>query len=282
LLISDLKEYVGSLQSSNSYNPHFKEYIIQEGEEGLVLVGYGQTQKKPATFHRPDLLFNMVSIVKSSLPEFFDDDFLVEVIDNKKIIKFCKVYGMPVDSASVELKHLRYKIAWLKSRYLVWFALFNYNNKGNFRENHDSEAELKKYVESRRLAEKLDSKAAAMLGGDTEERAKVMLGHEVSMNLNNLGVLSLYNMENQAFQITLSAKNLFDVAYFQLANLLTMDKKYIKQHLKQCNNTIDCGQLFWALHGHSKYCAYCDRRVVHAKKNKGGRKKHVEEEKRQG
>lgn len=248
--ISDLKEHVGSLASSSGYVPHFKQYEITEIEGKEYLVGYEHKNKKgPVVHSSPKLLFDFVGLVAPPLPHWLKNNNkapMKKALPDKRLIKFCKKYGLPYVENSesghcIELEHFRWRISRLYSYFRVWQAVFT---------GHDEDGYLKQYTQS------------PLVGGKRDQVNKC-LALEVSLIVNNNKIHLEYDEAAGRFVLGIAARNLIDIAYFHLANLLTYENKYIKQHLKKCNNP-RCSQLFWADHGRKKYCEYCDRRVVHA------------------
>jgi hypothetical protein len=103
-----------------------------------------------------------------------------------------------------------------------------------------------------------------------------------------LGVADLLNERLERVKLTfawgdptprlhLEVGSLFDIAYVQMASLLTkpadesMNSRM--QNLKVCQNR-NCRDLFWCSHGNRRYCfrPQCDRRAVHRRDKRSERK----------
>lgn len=138
--------------------------------------------------------------------------------------------------------------AWLYTRFSVWYALAH-NQKDN--------KLLRDYTEGWSSDEE---------GGLLREEAKKNLSLEVSMELDRVQVFSEYNRGR--FVLGIRTQSLLDVAYFHLANLITLPLPHVKLYLKDCKNP-RCGRLFWADHGRKRYCEFCDRRIVHKQQKEG-------------
>jgi hypothetical protein len=54
-------------------------------------------------------------------------------------------------------------------------------------------------------------------------------------------------------QIILQARSVFDACYFQLGQLMLKPADEVARHLKDCA-VRSCGRVFWADHGHEKFC----------------------------
>lgn len=270
--IADLKAYIGNLKQSSSYSRHFREYKISQDKKCLVAKENIKTDK-PSRHESPALLFAFIGLVRPPLPQFFKDknkEPMRTAVPDKNILKFCRRFGMPyidgnngkdhlpaiddfiqglavIPQALLELDHFRYKVAWLYTHFKVWHSLYSGQSKGGV---------LEEYANRNLVKEE-----------STREAAAVLLGAEITMRLNNSRLTSEYNKESGSFTLGIRAQNLFDIAYFHLANLLTMKDATIQRHLKTCNNP-QCNHLFWSEHGHSRYCELCDRRTIWSRKKK--------------
>ena len=253
--LGDLKEYIGSLKRVDNFTNFFRKYEFIEHEGKEYLAGKEHIQKEATTqYNTPALLFALVRLLKPPHPpQHFDRGSLKKIIPNKNILRFCKKFGLPyIEKVNeldpgFELDHFRYRVAWLYTRFSVWYAL-------TFQD--ERQPIIKEYATRWHLDE-----------GSTLEAAKKLLAAEVSMGMMNVRLTSEY--KNGKFFISLYSTSLIDVAYFQLAGLLTMKEPEVRSHLKTCNNP-ECKRFFWSLHGHQKYCEFCDRRTVHARMKKMG------------
>jgi hypothetical protein len=91
-----------------------------------------------------------------------------------------------------------------------------------------------------------------------------------------IGVILDHQMKNVTLNYSFAdsrfywqAISLFDVCYYQLAHMTTLDLGEYgehKRHIKKCRN---CGGLFWG-HGNKLYCDHCDRRTIWKRKQRGG------------
>ena len=268
--LSDLKEYIGSLHQADSYALFFKKYKIAVYENEEYLIGLESIKKsRPAQYDSPALLLAFIGLVQPPLPPYFrssNKEPMKKAVPDKKIISFCKKFGMPysgirpkefypaiddlvhdlavVPNDIIDLEQFRYRVAWLYTRFQVWYELY-------LKEEKDY---VKEYIKR--------------VGETDRSVAKQLLALEVTARMDNARLISRYDRKKDKFILGVRAQSLFDVAYFHLGNLLTMNDEHIKQHLKTCKNP-RCRRLFWALHGHQKYCEFCDRRTVH-KQQKGG------------
>ncbi|MBC7342774.1 MAG: hypothetical protein H5U02_10095 [Clostridia bacterium] len=272
-MLIDLREYIGDLQTVKSFPLFFKRYEIENHEGKKYLVGYDFVKRSvPAAYNSPAVLFGFVNLVQPPLPHSFlsdDETPMRQAIPDKRIKRFCKKFGMPylegrgnlhpamenmvwdyinLPVGVIELDTFRWRVAWLYTHFQVWYALYSGKNKTKI---------LSDFIAGQEQT-----------GKQIEEIAKDQLAHEITLQLEQLPITIEY--AHGKYVLGFRARYLFDIAYFHLANLLTMGKPCIKRHLKVCNNP-RCRQLFWAQHGRQKYCDFCDRRVVFAQQKKGVR-----------
>lgn len=276
--LADLKEYIGNLKQVGHLPLVFEEYEVathggKEYLEGTTL----QRIDKPIRYDSPAVLLALVGLVNPPLPEYFksnNNEPMKKAIPSKGIIKFCERFGMPyseshptsslptigdilrdhtvlAEKGILDMDHLRYKSAWLFTRFHVWYEFYSGEKKGA----REYAARFKELYPEHSI----------------EDAAKEGLASEVALKIDHIRILPQYSRTSGNFTLNIRAKDLFDIAYFHLANLLTMSTAHIRQHLKECQNE-RCSRLFWAIHGHQKYCEFCDRRIVH--KQKKGREQN--------
>ncbi|MCL6612471.1 MAG: hypothetical protein K6T66_13100 [Peptococcaceae bacterium] len=271
-MLIDLKEYIGDLQAVKSFPLFFERYEIEEHEGKEYLTGHGFVKCDiPAIYNSPAILFAFINLVQPPLPQSFKSDNpapMKKAVPDKRIKKFCKKFGMPyiegrgnafypaledmlqdnmhIHEAKLELRHFRFRVAWLYTHFQIWYALYS---------GEDKEKVIPGFIAGWEQA-----------GKTKEEAAKDKLGKEVTMRMGNLPIAIEYT--HNKYVLGFRARYLIDIAYFHLANLMTMEKSDVRQHLKTCNNP-RCRQFFWAQHGRQKYCVFCDRRVVFIQQKRG-------------
>gem|GEM_PF-4144263 len=285
--IADLRAYIGTLKQVDAYSWHFKKYTVSAGGEYLWADGHIK-DKKLTRYDNPSLLFSFAGLVQ--LPHsYWSIEELVKkttsdmnsdmkkAIPDKKIIKFCKKFGMPyweeddgknlflpvsdllhegqffilnhiaMPQVALRLFSFRFRVILLYIHFQLWHALYSGENKNGI---------IDEYV-----------KRVLIKEGSVEKTASMRLSDETAMNLRNLRITSKYEKNSNSFVLGIRALDLFDIAYFQLANLLTMKDAVVQRHLKTCSNQ-ECGHLFWGEHGHNRYCPLCDRRTIYSRRNK--------------
>lgn len=255
VFIGDLIKEVGNLQNVNGRIPKFEEYSLEiiEGEKFIV----GTKIKKDSLYNDfsykdgPKLLLSLINLIKEKgrLPEVWNLD---ELINDEDIMKWCEEYGIPYkdkvlneklgDGLSrghlVHLKSFKRKIIWLYEWFSVWKDVL-FEDESKIKPNKQLEMFIKLGESTKKDFSKI-------------ELIKNALAEQINLKA-NISVHFQFNKNTSEFEFALKASSLVDVAYFQLASLMTKSPSENKQKLSLCKMP-NCNNFFWTKHGNDKFC----------------------------
>ncbi|MCQ6530741.1 hypothetical protein [Bacillus mycoides] len=290
--INDLKEEIGSLSGVKGYSCTFENYNFEEIKEEKFIVGE-YTEKTVSDYEIKDknLLFSLLSLVKGALPDnFFQYPFtfgfrkspqknkLETIISDENIFEWVKEYGIPYEDKVLNrllndeqwrlnylhLNLFRWEIARLYSFFSIWKSLLE----------EDFE-EIEKYTVSiwdLRMIMFEDKKNNPNSPTDKIYLIKKALAQEIS-HWTKVEIKLKYDRETDRNIFELSTGSLLNVAYYQLAELLTKPYLDSKKSLKTCKM---CKSLFWAEHKNSDYCSSVNPKSKCSRQNFYYRKKQKE------
>jgi hypothetical protein len=256
--VNDLIQEVGNINAVNSYNFQFEEYEFVEIEGKKFIKGIGKAVN-PYTnenlLEGPELLFSLVNLVKGNLPQFFDKEFMDPVVSDNDVLQWVKKNGIPYRDKELHylnvlnLEHFKRRVAWLTARFNLWKAIVEENlnevKKWNFAlQKYDDLLKVQFAEETNELV--IYQKALAKKIGDS---MKV----KISLDYTN------------GFKFIVETDDLFSVAYYQFAALMTKEPSDSKKKMKHCSY---CNSIFWAKSAKKKYCSKCDRRTIWSRKQK--------------
>lgn len=281
IFIGDLRQELGKLCETRSPILKFEEYTtVKSGEieyiVGKSLIGDENNLKvrrdKPqeyeddignniyADFEILFSLFKLINLEKYS-PRCLEKPESNTVILTEEIIDWCYRYGYPFNPIARELykpeggfdyrfdvRDFHMQVGLLYTHFLLWKAILDSN-----------ETDVDKYIFLTGL------KASQF----KNSKDKISAVKRYLPNLLGSSRLHLkYDSKKDVFCFGVFARDLFDVAYFQLATLMTKPNKDIKDNFKICPlEDGGCGSMFWG-HGNMKYCNNCDRRTIWSRKHK--------------
>jgi hypothetical protein len=293
IFISDLRQELGNLTTIKVTNLIFKEYIIEKindykhdnitnsdefiiGKELIMLepplsnkLSEFEFERATSTYESSDLLFDLINIVELDgyLPAGFNRPNLDPIMPTRKIIGFCRKYGMPFnvlktipDSFRADknggtmkygfsIQSFRYRLGFLYSFFRLWKGIQENNYK-----------DIDEYAFCVGIAneDKFDNRVNKIA------TIKRMLPLDMRGSLN---LLPRYDSSSDTFGFGIYANDLFDVAYYQLAAIMTKGTDF-KENLKICPpDGGGCGSIFWG-HGNQKYCKKCNRKTIWSRKQK--------------
>lgn len=252
-----------------------KRVLLRESKGRLYLVldnNAGFQVVKPTTTDY-NLLLSLINLVKPL--DTLTLSGLMETISPEAAVKWVQENGLPetessyledfwglmkgtemVDEKSREfgsriwlsLTRFRRQVVTLYLLFHLWQALL-----------YDDEQEIAKY---------LQPLAAKDISGSSFKHKKItaqqFLSGLIDQRLREMQPRFSAYLPNP--KIILHTNNLFTVAYFQLACLITQKEE--GKHLKTCpREEGGCGKLFWG-HGNRKFCPKCDRRTAYSRRKK--------------
>jgi len=257
----DLANEVGRIASVETLNMKFAEYFIRTIDGKDYVLGKNKKKGVFCEFNEYKLLFSLFSLVKSPLPRYFDNKYLINVVPIEAILQFCTEYGLPYEDknlweehryAGFEVGHFRYRIAVLYSFFLLWKAFY---------ENDEASINLNMLLVGLKPADYSDHKQKRAHIKEWLARYVTTFGNHFSFEVD-------YNAVKDGFFLKLRTRNIFDTCYYQFATLLTNEDVLFKGNLKSCKA---CNAFFWG-HGNKRYCEKCNRKTVWSRnhKNKKG------------
>lgn len=267
IFIGDLLEEVGKLSEVKSFNLRFPEYKIKKIEGMKFVVGEGKAENllvnEKEIFDSPDLLFSLLRLSPGDSPINSPSEIH---IPDKEILKWVKKYGIPYQDKELNFKlndelirddvlHIdgfKRKLFWLHGLFHLWKALIEEEEEG-----------IKKFQYSLQFFVQLENFINPEI--DSEKLLKSAIATKISESFSDISLRLIYNKETNKYEFTLTASSLFDIAYFQLAALMTKSRSENKKKMKKCAL---CGSVFWAHHGHQKYCSMCPRQTAWSRKQK--------------
>lgn len=280
IFIADIGEEVGNLSEIIDINRRFKTYEIEVIENQKFIVGKGKPDffnKNELVITGVDLVLSLVNLVKGDeLPKYYNAPHLDNVMLDEDILKWVEKYGIPYQDKKLNeiygdglwrfnylhLDSFKYLLAWLYASFSLW--------KATIEENWQ---QINKYKHAARTLNlfKIDDKKEKP-NKPTDEI--ILIKKALAESVGNEARIQLglrYNPETKQNMFTLHANSLFEIAYFQLASLMTKTPTESKASLKNCKM---CNNLFWAEHGNEAFCnnPKCNKRNYWYHKNKKKRK----------
>jgi len=252
---------VGNLVDVDTTVALWERVVLREKEGGQYLVSDGACVGviKPPTVDY-NFMLSLINLVRPpSMSASFED--LVETISSEAAAEWIQRNGFPeveyyyLDGAYawLSLSRFRRQVVTLYLLFHLWQALL-----------YDNEREVDRY---------LRPLAARDISGLSFRHKKIIAQQFIS----NLIDQRLREMQPRfsaylpSPKILLHTSNLFSVAYFQLATLITRETQgepEKKKHLKVCpDDQGGCGNLFWG-HGNRRFCPNCDRRTAYSRRRK--------------
>lgn len=257
-LTMNLSTDVGNISEVSNYNYKFKRYKIEviKGEKFIVGEDPLNLHIKEDIFNKPTLLFSLINLIDTTkpFPDFFDEEKLDRVISDEKVLKWVKQNGNPYAD---KRKHIRpnmlslwgfkYSLAFLYTRFSLWDALLDQN-----------ENQIKKYIW---LVE--DDIAISEILTNKKEKEKL---NAIKKNLaesitKGIHLDLTFDTKSQQYKFVLKTyNNLFNVASYQFATLMTKPNNEKEKHQKICKQ---CKSIFWAAHANAGYCENGCNRQTH-------------------
>lgn len=257
--LSDISDEVGNLNEVESHNFQFEKYKIKEIEGENFIVGDNPKNlfNTGSIMNNIDLLFSLIGLVKTPMPEYYDQEQFQRIITDKDILKWVKKYGIPYKDTHLNkikkdqltranllcLNGFRYELFKLYSAFALWKGLV---------EEDPEEIKKRKWV----ALNNLDGKSTS-----DEEQIKIGLAAAVFPG----GQLLLkYDTKTRSYKYFMQHSNsLISVAFYQLSAIMT--KPDGKRNLKYCE---ECSSIFWAKHAKTKYCPNCNYKTIHSRKKR--------------
>ncbi|HAA81541.1 MAG TPA: hypothetical protein DCE09_08320 [Thermoanaerobacter sp.] len=227
----------------------------REGEQYLVSGGAPKVVKPPTTDY--NFMLSLINLVKvSDVSVSFEG--LMNSISFEAAAKWVQENGFPevehyyLDGAYawLSLSRFRREVVTLWLLFHLWLALL-----------YEDEKEITRY---------LQSLAARNISDFSFRRKKItaqqFISDLIDQRLKEMQPRISAYLPNP--RILLHTNNLFTVAYFQLALLITQKDETKGKNLKVCPiEEGGCGNLFWG-HGNRKFCPLCDRRTAYSRRKK--------------
>ncbi|UAL49741.1 hypothetical protein K7887_22010 (plasmid) [Sutcliffiella horikoshii] len=267
--ISDLTEEIGTLTEVESMNFKYSLYEIEELHGEKFIVGKGEPEfvsKRNLEFDGVELLFSLINLIDEDLPEFLDEEYLNPVIKDENILKWVEKYGIPYRDQELNallnekkwrtnvlhIGFFKYSVASLVETFNLWKAIYQ-----------DNQAEIKKYKRAATMLESIKLESPDKDEKDIlKEALAITVGSKASVTIN-----FAYSPDTKKNHFVLEANSILDIAYYQLAALMTKPPSESKESMKNCKK---CNSLFWAKHKNAKYCSNprCNRKNDYYHRNK--------------
>lgn len=276
--VMDMNDEIGNLSEVNCSNLKWESYEFEEIEGENFIVGKGVPEfletEKDLQLNDFEVLTSLLNLVTGPLPERFDVPFpehnhLHTVISDNDIMSWVKQYGIPYKDKKlnemyedkqwrlnlIHLDSFRHRVAALFARFSIWKAIIE-----------DTPQEIERYIMSL-LTITPGKWAEIKQNADTFlPVVKKALAQEIGAAA-HIAMTLKYDEKTEQNIFTLSTDSLLNVAYYQLAALLTKPYAESQKHLKNC---IMCNNVFWADHGNDKFCSNpkCNKRNYWYHQNK--------------
>jgi hypothetical protein len=247
-----------------------------DGVRRLVATGC-RPQHAPAIPEGPELLLSLLNLVTQPIPWERVD----EAVAAEDACTWCKTYGLPVvESTNALARHqpqlslslFQREVLTLVLLWNVWRALF-YKDKATlardlpqlWKARASQRREATDYWRTMRL-EEAESMAKRSLQ-ELEARARSGVADLLNERLERVKLTFAWG--DPTSRVHLEVVSLFDLAYLQMASLLTKPQSEIKRHYKACRI---CGGAMWE-HGNALYCRRPCNKHMYYNRNTRGRQK---------
>jgi hypothetical protein len=275
--VSDITDQVGQMNEMNCLNYKFEKYKIETVKGERFIVGKGKSEllegNTELSFNEIHLLLSLINLVKGELPEQFyqrnpNVNELDSVISDKDVLKWVKTHGIPYQDKQlnkllndeqlrpthVHIQLFKFRIATLYARFALWKATLEEDPQG-----------IEKY---KKALWTYDFHKGQDKNLDDLILVKKCLAQEVGTEANVRMSLRYDEIKEndeikEKYVFTLSSDSILNIAYYQLASLISKPKSDSREKLKTCES---CGSLFWTKHARRKYC--CDRRTAHSRRKR--------------
>lgn len=280
LFINDLRQELGSLPTVNSPVFKYKEYesIVVDSSEYIIAKGLIDPHEpksnlyvelgiecESAAYGSFEILFSLIQLVKIKGYQSKDFDKIPddEIISNNDIIEWCYKYGLPFfpttqikedltdsNGEKVEAGFLtgsfRLSLSFLYGCFNLWRAIYEKNSN-----------DIDKYAAFLGILKNAKFK-------NLDEKISTLKSSFPLLSIGSIELRPRYDAKTDAFGFGIYTRDIFQVAYFQLATLMTKTSKEIKDNFKMCPA---CSSMFWG-HGNRKYCPNCNRKTIWSRKQK--------------